>query len=61
MDKDKFIHELYFILITAADEIARLEDEKASLLREVAAYKNALGISDDLLDEDDAADKWEVS
>lgn len=60
MDKDRFIHELYFILIAAADEIARLEDEKAALLREVEAYQNALGISADLLD-DDAADKWEVS
>lgn len=59
MDKDTFIHELYFILVSAADEIARLEDENAALLREIAAYQNALGISADLLD-DDAADKWEV-
>lgn len=59
MDKDAYIHQLSFILVLAADKIARLEDEKAALLREIAAYQNALGISSDLLDED-SADKWEV-
>ena len=46
----ELLEQLSMLLLLAGVEISRLKEEKAALLREIAAYQNSLGISADLLD-----------